>query len=70
MRRMTIKQYIYNNGQKCIFCGREDLRGDSTEISSGQAAQSVTCGICGASWTDVYILNNVVNIEKPEKGGK
>ncbi len=62
-----IKAYKQNNGTKCMFCGDDQLQGDGVEISSGQASQNVTCIKCSANWTDVYLLANVVNIEKGDK---
>jgi len=65
---MTIAQrtkaYKEQNGEKCMFCWRPQLQGEDVNIESGQASQNITCSACGASWTDVYVLANAVNITK------
>jgi predicted RNA-binding Zn-ribbon protein involved in translation (DUF1610 family) len=63
----VLEAYKQNNGIKCMFCGWSQLQGGAVEIESGQASQQITCPACGASWTDVYVLSNAVNIEKGDK---
>lgn len=70
---MTSKQkktYIENNGTKCPFCNSNSIEGGFVESGSGQASQPMECKDCGTSWTDVYTLTNVVNVQKYKKGGK
>jgi DNA-directed RNA polymerase subunit RPC12/RpoP len=65
---LTISQrtsaYKEQNGEKCMFCWRPQLQGEDVNIESGQASQNITCAACGATWTDVYVLTNAVNISK------
>jgi len=62
---MTVEQYIQKGGVKCPFCLRDEIEGAGVEIDAGQASQDITCNLCGASWTDVYVLTNIVNLNDP-----
>ena len=61
-----ITEYKKHNGIKCMFCWRDQLQGEDVTIDSGQASQAITCTVCGATWTDVYVLSNAVNVQKGE----
>ena len=65
-KRFKKKTYIKNGGRGCGVCGHWDLNGGEVSIECGAAIQEVTCSNCGASWTDVYILHHVEEIDLSE----
>lgn len=59
-----IEKYLLNS-HRCINpkCRSLDITGDSVEVDSGGASQDVSCNVCDSTWTDVYKLDYVENIE-------
>lgn len=48
----------------CPFCGSDELDANKSSITeSGEVHQPVDCFDCSRSWTDVYVLQRIENIE-------
>lgn len=48
----------------CPFCGSDELDANKSSITeSGEVHQPVECLECSRSWTDVYVLQRIENIE-------
>ena len=56
MSKTPISQAEYKVDERCPVCEDGQVEGDSIDIDSGQATQSITCNTCGAYWTNVYRL--------------
>lgn len=59
------EEYLQNNGLTCLNpkCDSTDLEGGSIEIDGPIAVQSITCNKCGSSWSDIYKLHGVDDVE-------
>jgi hypothetical protein len=51
-----IKNYLENGGNKCPYCGSENISGGHFETDSNEAWQPVSCDDCGREWSDLYRL--------------
>ena len=60
---LTNKQYVLAGGGTCPSCRGSDISGDSIEVDGTICWQPVSCGDCGANWTDVYKLTGYDNLE-------
>lgn len=65
---MTDKQYTGAGGNKCPFCGSENISGNAFNAYGGSTTQEVGCDDCGAEWLDQYILTGYTFTEIPEPG--
>lgn len=68
LTRRDVFAYVENGFSKCPFCKSPDVSGDSVEVDSRNAEQSVSCAKCGAEWTDVYTLSDVIVVSPPTEG--
>lgn len=48
----------------CPFCQSKSLDYANPGIEGGGAAQDVSCPDCGASWTEVYSMTEVILLKK------
>lgn len=57
-KRMTVKEYMKNNGFKCPYCRNKKIRQIVGEFHLGPDAigRDITCENCGRQWTDIYKL--------------
>lgn len=53
---MSQSQYLAKKGVHCPFCGSDEISGESINVDAGAAEQEVSCLVCGAQWTDTYLL--------------
>lgn len=60
-------EYLEDVGNICPFCQSNDLQCSRIEVDSGGAGQDIECGGCGATWTDLYTLSDIVNINEGSK---
>jgi len=65
-KNMIISEYVLRKGLACPVCRSVDLQGQDVNISEGEATQDVSCDECGATWTDVYILQSYRSLEPGE----
>ena len=56
------KTYLEKAGVRCLNCGSYDIEGGSITVDEGGASQDVSCLECYSTWTDLYVLTDVVNI--------
>jgi transcription elongation factor Elf1 len=56
------RKYI-SKSHCCLNCGSSDIEGGSIQVDAGGAIQDISCTVCGSTWTDLYKLDDVVNIE-------
>jgi transcription elongation factor Elf1 len=66
MRTLTYsekQEYIESAGTKCPFCKSEHLNCSRIEVDAGGASQDIICENCGASWSDLYTLTEIINVE-------
>ena len=56
MKQMTDEEYIKGDGNKCPFCGSEDITGGSIDVEGHSAVQEVSCNECNKEWHDIYQL--------------
>jgi len=68
LSRKAKKEYIESSGAKCPFCESDNFDCGRPQIDAGGAGQDIMCKNCGASWTDLYTLTEIINIEFPESG--
>jgi transcription elongation factor Elf1 len=57
-----LKDKYLKRSHRCLNCGSEDIEGGSVTINAGGATQDIRCNKCESSWTDLYVLDDVVNI--------
>lgn len=60
------EEYLENGGTRCPVCGSDHLSGEQFEAEPGSASQLIICNDCGSSWSDVYTLSGITNIEVAE----
>jgi hypothetical protein len=53
---MSDVDYVAHGGNRCPFCGSNDIEGSETNIDDGVAWQEVGCYACDKSWSDIYKL--------------
>ena len=58
------QEYLENGGQKCPVCKSENISADKTEIDGSQGYANVDCRDCGATWTDIFKLVGIDNLEE------
>jgi hypothetical protein len=57
----NFRKHIKKTSWKCPFCGSDSLCGEAFDMQDNiMVSQNVFCSECGKSWTDEYILFNVV----------
>lgn len=59
-----IKKYL-SKSHCCLNCGSENIEGGHVDVDAGGATQDISCIDCNATWTDLYKLDYVVNIDIP-----
>jgi hypothetical protein len=57
--------YLKYRGTRCPFCRSDDISNGDSNTDDNWHSISVTCDSCGATWDDVYTLNNVNDLEPP-----
>jgi hypothetical protein len=57
--------YIESEGSRCLVCFYKTIEADAVIIEGGSAYQKMNCLECGATWTDGYTLDRVID---PEAG--
>ena len=57
------QEYLENSGGKCPVCNSDDINADSVELDGSQGYGNVDCAECGATWTDIYKLAGIDNLE-------
>lgn len=57
------KNYIENDLQ-CPICGLNRFDCSNISVDSKGASQDVRCRDCDSTWTDLYVLTNIVNIKR------
>jgi len=60
--KAKIKKYL-DQSHRCLNCESEDIEGGSVEVDAGGATQDIACLDCGATWTDLYKLDYVINVD-------
>jgi len=53
----------------CPFCQSKGLDYANPKIEGGGAIQDVSCPDCGASWTEIYSLMEVILLRKGDSDG-
>lgn len=67
MSGKPISQEEYKKDERCPVCEADGhMSGGSIDINGNQATQNIDCGMCGAYWTDVYILSQYDNLHDNE----
>ena len=66
-----IQRYIDEGGTFCPYCDDDQLSQGPATFNAGAALQPVTCLTCGKSWTNCYILGELILLdgEPLAKGG-
>ena len=65
--KTAVQQYLANGGVRCPNCGSDDISStESVEVTDGGAVQDCECDICFASWTDIYQIVGIANLEVEE----
>ena len=66
-RTAVQQKYLASGGVRCPNCGSDDIRStESVEVTDGGAVQDCECDICFASWTDIYQIVGIANLEVEE----
>lgn len=66
MEVLKVKAYLRGENT-CPACGVcDDVEGQEVEIIGIEFYQDVQCLVCDATWTDVYSLDRIENLEVPE----
>jgi hypothetical protein len=63
--RQREQAYIESESSRCLICFHQNIEGDAVIIEGGSAYQKMDCLDCGATWTDGYTLDRVID---PEEG--
>lgn len=66
MIALTENEYKEIHGACCPVCFCPDLEGASWESDGEIVWQTITCGNCGAIWSDVYLLHTYNDLEITE----
>lgn len=61
MPTVSQSQYI-SNSNVCPHCGQKNLDGDSMQVDSNIAWQSIWCEDCGLTWIDEYKLTGLSEV--------
>ena len=61
-----ISQAEYKVDERCPVCESTMVEGGHVDINNGHAYQNITCTDCGASWKDVYKLQQYRNLHDEE----
>lgn len=62
---LSVKEY-FKAHSTCPCCKHDMVEGGSVDIDNDIAEQEVSCGNCGAEWTDIYRLASYVPTSAPE----
>jgi transcription elongation factor Elf1 len=54
--------YLASGGVRCLNCRSPDIEGGQLTVDKGGATQDISCSNCGSSWTDLYVLDTVINV--------
>ncbi len=57
------KRKYLNKSHLCLNCGSSDIEGGSINVDAGGAMQDISCIVCGSTWSDLYMLDDAVNIK-------
>ena len=63
LTKEQVAAYVDGDGLVCPFCGGAIGDGGSVDIEPGCAFQEMTCADCGETWTDVYWLHHIFQME-------
>jgi hypothetical protein len=59
LTKEQIQDYIDGGGNRCPFCGSDNIEGGDREADGGIVSWSVLCLDCSAYWHDLYKLFDV-----------
>ena len=59
-----ISDYMASSGNRCLYCGSDNIEGGERNTDSGVTTQYVGCHDCGKNWEDVYKLVGVHEYQK------
>ncbi len=54
-----VRSYIQCEGERCPYCGSDELESGPLEADGGSAWAPVECGRCGQEWRDVFFLGAI-----------
>lgn len=61
---MSDTQYVSKRGNFCPVCGSKHyVEAERLEADGDTASSKVDCANCGSTWTDVYTLSGIDNLE-------
>jgi len=63
MNERIIDEYISGGGQFCPFCGKEEITSGEMDVDSDFAWLQVHCPDCKKSWTEIFRLITIEEIE-------
>ncbi len=63
-----LKNKYLKASHRCLNCDSDNIEGGSVNVDAGGAIQDIYCNDCGSSWSDLYKLDDVVNVHI-ETGG-
>ncbi len=58
-----VQAYLQAGGGQCLFCGHDQIEGDSFDYEGSEVSQRVRCLKCGRSWYNVHVLRRVEVVE-------
>jgi hypothetical protein len=62
------EEYLVYSGSRCPVCKTENIMGcGGIEVDGDTCSQEVMCNECEATWSDVYNLVGIDNLEVPEE---
>lgn len=57
------KRYVESGGLECPVCHCQNVSAGALEPDGPTAFSNVVCRGCGSTWTDVYRLTGIDNVE-------
>ena len=57
------KRYVESGGIECPVCHCQNVSAGPIEADGSTAYSNVECKGCGSTWTDIYKLVSVDNVE-------
>ena len=62
---LSSEEYAEKGSGYCPVCGSWEISGRAIDIDGPYAEQDMHCGMCEASWRDVYQLLKYDNLDVP-----
>lgn len=53
---LTVKEYIANGGERCPYCGTEDIQDEDTRHIGPKLVLAMICNLCDKTWEEIYQL--------------